>query len=271
MPPRDVCHGRDTTQCLALAMNRAVCDLRRSSRRRAAPAPQVHGDPAVEPWRVTSSRQRWSAIPARRRQLTPLARAQNGRPERPTKRASPDTSSPAQATSSAWAAAAVSARRGPGPGNKGSEPRLWWRGSGLREHHRALGVDDGRPLGGKGALDAAHQFGEERFEHSSSFASRFAAILERVDMGMRQAADQAAHVFDIDCIESATFDSINGMSSALGRSMVSSSITRPSPRSRMSMPMTSPPTAPIRDATAPSAPGRSASHRRITNVAICSD
>ena len=42
---------------------------------------------------------------------------------------------------------------------------------------------------------------------------------------------------------SPTFVSINGMSSASGRSMVSSSITRPSPRSRMSMPMTSPPTA----------------------------
>ena len=51
-----------------------------------------------------------------------------------------------------------------------------------------------------------------------------------------------------------------------GRLTVSSSIALPPPRSRMSMPITSPCTAPMRLATCPSAPGRSGSHTRTTYV-----
>ncbi len=53
-----------------------------------------------------------------------------------------------------------------------------------------------------------------------------------------------------------------------GRSTTSSSIARPAPRSRISMPTISPRTAPIRLATWPSAPGRSGSHRRTTKVSM---
>ena len=55
---------------------------------------------------------------------------------------------------------------------------------------------------------------------------------------------------------------------ASGSSTTSSSMTRPAPRSRMSMPTTSPRTAPMRLATAPSAPGRSGNHRRTTKVSM---
>ena len=105
-----------------------------------------------------------------------------------------------------------------------------------------------------------HRRCARRATHSSSMADSGVAApdqdrrrLEGVEAGVVQGVGRAADVLDVDAVDLVDLVTRGGRPARrrrAGSSTTSSSIARPAPRSRMSMPTTSPPTAPIRLATA---------------------
>ena len=188
------------------------------------------------------------------------SRARNGRPFRPSTTTSPAASTSAHATSSG---PPLRARTDgcPAAGHKRRQPgRRWGRANG---HHRTGGlqVDDHRPIGLE-VGEAAPGQGVEQRTHA-----RRGRPARRPSPG-RPGGDRPRR--PAPCARPrrrrrppATPRRRAGpRGTRSGSSTISSSMARPPPRSRMSIPARSPRTAPMRLATAPRAPGRSGTHTR---------
>jgi hypothetical protein len=87
---------------------------------------------------------------------------------------------------------------------------------------------------------------------------------KRDEVGVDAIAVDRAHVLDRHAVDGTDLGDQQVDEARVVEATTSSSITRPPPTSRISMPRTSPRTAPMRLATWPSAPGRSGSQTRTT-------
>ena len=67
------------------------------------------------------------------------------------------------------------------------------------QHHRALWVDDGGPLGGEARADAGDERGEELAD--GPLGEDVGRDLERIHEGVRQPGHDDSHVLDVDGVE----------------------------------------------------------------------
>ena len=194
------------------------------------------------------------------------SRARNGRPLRPRMRASSEVASAAHATSSGPQSPAATRTDVRLPATKALN-----QAAGGGEPTEARGTGPSSPTTTAQSASKSRRAWWASVSRSSStlgFSTRTAAVSKASRRGSatcsvarRTSSTSTPSTWAISLIS-------RGTSSSPGSSTTSSSIARPAPRSRMSTPTRSPRTAPIRLATAPSAPGRSGTHTLTTYVVI---